>query len=101
MTASPRGNPAAFAASVDVAQCQFDGVDNAQIAGAPAEVATQLFADTVAACSRQTVHDVIRGREHAGSTEATLQRMALAEALADQIHDRVVGIALNGAHIRT
>src|SRR6266576_626042 len=80
-------------------QCQLNGVDDAQVTGASAEVATQLLPYPVAPCRRKTIHDVIRDREHARGTETTLQRVALAEAFADDVHDWVAAIAFNGAHV--
>src|SRR5689334_2647372 len=85
----------------EATQCELDRIDDPEIPGASAEVAVELLTDALAARARQAAHDIVRGCEHAGGTEPALQGVALREALADDVHDRVVAIALNRAHVGT
>ena len=73
---------------------------DADIAGAAAEIARQLFADARLVGLGQAGDDVISGSQHAGRAIAALQRVMTAEGIAQQRHHRVVVEALHRAHVR-
>ena len=74
-------------------------LDDAEIAGAAAEVAGKLDPDALLVGARQALHDVARGDQHAGRAEAALQRVLAREGLAQPLHQRIVVEALDGAHV--
>ena len=58
---------------------RLDGVDDAHVAGAAAEVAAHLVADLGARQPALAAHEIARGNQHAGRTVAALQRVRLGE----------------------
>ena len=62
------------------------------------KIATQLLPDGRDRV-RQPNEDIVCGCQHAGRTEATLQRVALAEAFANDLHDRIIVITFDGADV--
>src|SRR5262252_3188017 len=49
--------------------------DDRDVAGAPADVAGQHFADTIGVAVRLLAQERMRGRDHAGGAEAALHRV--------------------------
>ena len=74
-------------------------LDDAEIAGAAAEIAGKLHADALLVGARQPLHDVARGDQHAGRAEAALQAVLAIEGFAQPRHQRIVVEALDGAHV--
>ena len=60
---------------------RLDRIDDGVIAGAAAVVAGDLLADFLAARHAAAAQQFLRGQQHAGRTEAALQRVALLEGL--------------------
>ena len=76
----------------------LDGIDQPHVAGAAAEVAAHLCADLGAGDAALAAHQVAGGDQHAGRAVAALQRVRLAEGLAQAGHQGIVVEALDGAH---
>ena len=68
----------------------LDRFDDADIAGAAAEIAGQFQADALFVGVRQPRDDVPRRHQHAGRAEAALQAVILGEGFAQQRHHRIV-----------
>jgi hypothetical protein len=76
-----------------------DGVDDADIARAPTEVAGEFLADARVLDLAQPHDHVARGDQHAGRAIATLQSVMGRERLAQFRHQRIVVEALDGADV--
>src|ERR1044072_8844637 len=57
----------------------FDRIDDRLIAGATAVIPGNMLADCVATGHAALCEQILRGQQHRGCAEATLQRVALAE----------------------
>ena len=77
----------------------LDGVDDAHVAGAAAQVAAHLGADLGAREAALAAHEVARGDQHAGRAVAALQGVRLVKAWRMRRHQRIVVEALDGAHV--
>ena len=76
----------------------LDGVDDAHIAGAAAQVAAHLGADLGPRQAALAAHQVARGDQHAGGAIPALQGVRFGEGLTQAGHRRVIVEALDGAH---
>ncbi len=75
------------------------GVDDAQVAGAPTQVARQLDADALLVGVGAALHDVARRDQHARGAEAALQAMLARECGAQIGHQRVILEAFDRADL--
>ena len=89
-------------APAGLALCQhlLDRRDDADIAGAAAEVARKLEADARLVGVRQPRDDVAAGDQHAGRAIAALQGVMRRERRAQVGHHRIVAQALDGGDLR-
>jgi len=65
-------------------------IDNAAIAGAPAEVAGKLNPDTALVSIRNPLGDIACGDQHAGRAETALQRVLTRKGFTQVCHGRVI-----------
>src|SRR5438105_3663568 len=73
----------------------LDGVDDRLVAGAAAVVARDMRANFVPARFATAAHEVLGGEQHAGRTEAALERVALVEGALQALELLRVGEALD------
>src|SRR5205085_9911832 len=80
-------------------QHALDGAHDAHVAGAAAEVARELLADARFVGVGKTQDDVARGDQHSRRAVAALQRVLGGERGAQLRHHRILGEALDRAHL--
>ena len=66
----------------------LDGVEDAHVAGAAAEVSGKAFLDLGQRGLGIFVEEVVGGEDHAGSADAALGSAAFEETLLDGVEDR-------------
>jgi hypothetical protein len=74
----------------------LDGVEDAGVAGAAAEVAVEAFLNLYQCGLRMFVEEMVGGEDHAGSADAALGSALLEEALLDGVEFFFVGEAFDG-----
>ena len=82
--------PCGMSRRVDRFQRALNRLDDADIAGAAAQVAGQLQADSLLVGIRKPRDDVASRHQHAGSAEAALQGMMLGEGFPQHVHHGIV-----------
>src|SRR2546428_13632151 len=75
-----------------------DGIDDAGIAGAAADVPAQLMAHRRLVRAAYAPQNVARRDQHAGRAEAALQRMALMEMAAQHLPHLIGAPTFDGEH---
>src|SRR6266403_1611835 len=87
--------------AVNAAQCNFDGVDDAQVSRTAAEIAAELDTNAATVSMRQPRDNVIGGGQHPRRAEAALQCVTLGEALPDHVHHHVSLVTFDSANLAT
>src|SRR5271155_4491566 len=72
---------------------RVDRFDDVVVAGAPAEVAFEIFADLLLVGRGIVLHEVERAHHHAGRAEAALQTVVFAEGFLHRVQLTVRGHA--------
>ena len=78
----------------------LDGLEDAHIAGAPAEVAAETFLDFGECGVRVFVEQVVGGEDHAGGADSALRSAAFEEALLDGVEFFATGEAFDRGDAR-
>jgi len=76
-----------------------NGVHDALVSSATAQVAGQFKTDACLVCVGQTQYDIARRGQHAGRAEPALQCVVAREGRPQQLHYRIVVIAFDGGDL--
>ena len=78
----------------------LNGIDDADIAGATAQVTTEFMADRRLIRVLEPGNDIARSGQHPGGAEPALQGVMAGKSGAQPLHQRIVAIAFDGFDLR-